>query len=90
MSNWKRYDLYCPPFTGSLDDEMNNFATHYFHPETVEWAGFTIDRDICVKCGWGSKSEQAKYPCGEAPQEVGWGEYSRLMREAGRDDELRR
>jgi hypothetical protein len=90
MSNWKRYGTYCPPFDGTLDEEMNNFASHYFHPETVEWAGYTIDRDVCVRCSWGSKSEQAKYPCGEAPPEVLWHEYVKLMRDAGRGDELSR
>jgi hypothetical protein len=90
MSNWKRYSTYCPPFSGSPDEEMDNFATHHFYPETVEWAGHTIDRDVCIKCSWGSKSEQAKFPCGSAPLEVTWGEYAQMMREAGRENELRR
>jgi hypothetical protein len=90
MSDWKRYSTYCPPFLGSPDEEMDNFATHYFHPETVEWAGYTIDRDVCIKCSWGSKSEQAKFPCGSSPIEVTWGEYAQMMRDAGRGDELRR
>lgn len=88
MSNFKRYMTYIPPFTGTLDEELENFTSHNFKSETVEWAGYMIDREICTYCGVGTASEESKYPCGERPEPVTWSEFVALMTACGRADEI--
>jgi len=88
MSNFKRRATYTPPFAGTIEEEIDNFNTHDFVPKVTVWMGYTIDVEQCTKCKIGSPNELAKYPCGQAPEKVGWWEYCELMIAAGRENEI--
>jgi len=77
---WQKLIYVCPPFDGTAEQMQKNIDSHTWRVVDLEerfgYRGLGKVSE-CRVCEIIASSEQAKYGCGEAPEEVSLDEWQR-------------
>ena len=77
---WQKFIYFCPPFNGTAEQMNENFDSHIWSVvDLAERFGYKGLGKVseCRVCEIIASSEQAKYECGKAPEEVTLDEWQR-------------
>jgi len=77
---WQKFIYFCPPFNGTAEQMHENFDSHIWRVvDLAERFGYKGLGKVseCRVCQIIASSEQAKYECGKAPEEVTLDEWQR-------------